>query len=258
MEKHAITDHQWSIILTYLLKIGIYRTKNLRRTFEGILYRAKTGIPWRALPPRYGKWYSVYKRSLEWSKGDKWNELFEHIISGKLDLRVVSMDGSVVKCHQHSSGARHGEETAIGKSAGGRTTKIHAVCDTNARPINLLITEGQVHDSQMVTQLIEGLSGVTHYIADRAYDSAFIRKLIGRLNAVSVIPRRKNSKNNDQPLDKEKYKMRHTIENMFARLKHFRAVATRYDKLKKSYEGTVLLVASMIWIKELAKFKECY
>ena len=69
MEKHAITDYQWSIILTYLLKIGIYRTKNLRRTVEGIVYRAKTGIPWRDLPPCYGKWYSVYKPSKTCSRG---------------------------------------------------------------------------------------------------------------------------------------------------------------------------------------------
>ena len=83
--------------------------------------------------------------------------------------------------------------------------------------------------------------------------------------AVLVTAKRQLSANRlaEEPLkfmrfDKEKYKMRHIVENMFARLKHFRAVATRYDKLKKSYEGTVLLVASMIWIKELAKFKECY
>ena len=50
-----------------------------------------------------------------------------------------------------------------GKSVGRRTTKIHVVCDTNARPIKLLITDGQVRDSQMVTQLIEGLIGVTYY-----------------------------------------------------------------------------------------------
>ena len=82
--------------------------------------------------------------------------------------------------------------------------------------------------------------------------------MISKINGVPVIPRRKNSKNNDQPLDKEKYKIRHTIENLFARLKHFKAVATRYDKSKQSYEGVVMLAASMIWVRELAKFGELW
>ena len=169
----------------------------------------------------------------------------------------MSIDDSIVKCHQHSSGARRDEETAIGKTAGGRTTKIQAACDDRSRPLKIIITEGQVHDSQIVEQLMEGLIGVTHYIADMAYDSAFIRLLMGRVNAVPIIPRRKNSKNNDQPLDKEKYKIRHTIENLFAKLKNFRAVATRYDKLKQSYEAVVLFAASMIWIRDWAKFVKC-
>ena len=257
MEKHAITDHQWSIALTHLLEAGIYHTKNLRLTFSGIIYKARTGIPWRDIPPCYGKWSTVYKRFQEWAKKDKFRKIFYLIIS-KCDLGFVSIDSSVVKCHQHSSGARRGKETAIGKSVGGNTTKIHAVCDSFARPIEILITEGQVHDSKMVEPLAQGLIGAVYYIADKAYDSAAIRELIIKKNGIPVIPKRKNSKNNDQPLDKEKYKIRHTVENLFARMKHFRAVATRYDKLKKSYDGTVLIVASMIWIKELAKFKEYY
>lgn len=259
MERHAISDHEWSIILPLLLLVGISNTKNLRRTFEGILFRSKTGIAWRDLPSRYGKCNTVYKRFREWSKTGKWENFFFLIVfCGQYVSGIVSIDGSTVKCHQHSSGARHGEETAIGRSAGGRTTKIHAACDDRARPLKIIITAGQVHDSQVAEQLMEGLTGVTHCIADRAYDSNAIRQVISKINGVPVIPRRKNSKNNDQPLDKEKYKIRHTIENLFARLKHFKAVATRYDKSKQSYEGVVMLAASMIWVRELAKFGELW
>lgn len=253
MHRHAITNRQWSILLKYLREAGIYVTKNLRRIINGIIYKLKTSVPWRDLPPRYGKWYTVYKRLLEWEKSGKLDKILKIIISNKPDPICVSIDSSVVKCHQHSSGARHGEETAIGRSAGGRTTKIHAVCDEFSRPLKIIITAGQVHDSQIAEQLLEGLTGGTYYIADRAYDSNNIREKITKKGGVPVIPRRKNSKCNDQPLDKEKYKIRHTIENFFARMKHFRGVATRFDKLKRSYEGTVVFASIVIWIRELAK-----
>ena len=67
-------------------------------------------------------------------------------------------------CHQHSSGARRSEETAIGRSVGGRTTKIHVACDDRTMPIKIFITEGQVHDSQMIEPLLMDLPMATHFL----------------------------------------------------------------------------------------------
>ena len=109
MERYAIPDREWSIICRYLILAGVSNTKNLRRNFEGILYRIRTGTPWRDLPPCYGKWCTVYKRFLEWAKNGKLKEVFNLISSDQRISGSVSIDGSSVKCHQHSSGARRGK-----------------------------------------------------------------------------------------------------------------------------------------------------
>ena len=109
MERHSISDREWSILFKYLHWVGISNTKNLRRTFEGIMFKIRTGSPWRDLPPQYGKWNTVYKRFLEWAKNGKWDEFFDLISSDQRVSGLVSIDGSSVKCHQHSSGARRGK-----------------------------------------------------------------------------------------------------------------------------------------------------
>ncbi len=88
----------------------------------------------------------------------------------------MSIDATIVKAHQHSSGARKGEEAAIGKSVGGHTTKISMVADNMARPVDFVITEGQVHDAVMAEELLENLPQAGNVIADKGYDDDKIRE----------------------------------------------------------------------------------
>ena len=83
-------------------------------------------------------------------------------------------------------------------------------------------------------------------IADKGYDSEVIRNKIREGRSIPVIPRKKNSKLGNGDIDWCLYKYRHLIENAFARLKHFRAIATRYDKLKIHYESMLALACAMI------------
>ena len=87
----------------------------------------------------------------------------------------VFADGSYVRCHQHASGARRGEERAIGLSRGGATTKIHLSVDADGYPLNFKITGGEVHDSQVASELIEMVDAGRYFIADKGYDSQAIR-----------------------------------------------------------------------------------
>ena len=82
-------------------------------------------------------------------------ESFFFELRGEIDTEWVFTDGSYVRAHQHASGARLGEERAIGKSRGGATTKIHIAADAHGNPIDFEITGGQVHDSQVACQIIE-------------------------------------------------------------------------------------------------------
>ena len=241
-----LTDEQWSTIKSKLLEAGVYRTKNLRLTVEGILSKLKSGCPWRYVHEKYGDWRALHKRFTAWTKSGKLQSVFDSYLE-HCDLGNVSIDATIVRAHQHSSGARKGEETAIGKSVGGRTTKVSMVADTRGRPVDFVVSEGQVHDSVMAEELIENLPQTGNIIADKGYDDDKIRETTKDNGGNPVIPRRSNSNKKNETFCKKAYKLRHKVENLFARLKHFRAIATRFEKLKRNYEGMLLLGCILVW-----------
>jgi transposase len=170
-------------------------------------------------------------------------------LRGEIDTEWVFADGSYVRAHQHASGARRGKERAIGLSRGGFTTKIHMCADAHGNPINFEITGGQIHDSQVAPQLIELVEEAEHFIADKAYDSDLIRDKAIKSGMKPIIPRRNNSSKPNRLFDRYLYKMRHLVENLFARLKHFRSIATRFEKLARNFKSFVYIACSFIWLK---------
>lgn len=166
-----------------------------------------------------------------------------------MDQEWVFIDGSYIRVHQHASGARCGFERAIGQSRGGRTTKIHLATDANGLPIDFKITGGDVHDSQVAEHLITRLDSADYLIADKGYDADSIRKCARSKDIIPIIPMRSNSKRENKEFDKYLYRLRHLVENAFARLKHFRAIATRFDKLARNYRSMVYIACMLIWCK---------
>jgi transposase len=243
-----LSDEYWSKLKVILLSNGIYSKKNLRLNVEAIFFRLRTGVPWRDLPAYFGKWNSIYKRFNHWNKYGKIINIFDQISKNNPDLEWVFIDGSYVKAHQHSMGARQEEETAIGKSVGGNTTKIHAGVDSFGNPIKIITTGGEVHDSKIANEIIRAVPKADCIVADRGYDSEEIREQIRNQNSTPVIPRKKNSLIGNSSMDWGLYKYRHLVENFFARIKHFRAIATRYDKLKRNYEGALAFVCIYLWL----------
>lgn len=248
MPRTMLTDKLWLKLLPILADNNIYDKPNLRLTVEGILYRLRTGSPWRDLPNQFGNWNSIYKRFNDWSSNLKLFDIFHQLINYP-DMQWKMIDGSVVKAHQHATGARKTEEKAIGKSVAGNSSKIHLVVDSHGNPIDFEITEGQVHDITEATELIERTPDSEYTLADKGYDAEYLRWVIEESGSRAVIPRKENSKIGNQDLDKWIYKQRHLVENAFARLKHFRSIATRYDKLKRNFEGMLSLACAFIWLK---------
>lgn len=160
----------------------------------------------------------------------------------------MSIDGTYVRAHQHASGARRGEDRAIGRSRGGSTTKIHMACDAHGNPIYFEITGGEVHDCKAAPSLIKQINA-ENLLADKGYDSEEIRQNARDKNINPVIPRRSNSKKPNLEFDKYLYKSRHQIENVFARLKHFRSIATRFEKLARNYKAILPLACTFVWLK---------
>lgn len=137
---------------------------------------------------------------------------------------------------------------AIGKSRGGLTGKIHAVTDGQGNAMHFIITEGNVHDSKMAQDLLEPfIHENSSVLADRVFDSDAIIEYIASKMATSVIPPKKN-RTIQREYDKEIYKNRNQIERFFNKLKHFRRIATRFDKLLASFIAFVQLACALIRI----------
>lgn len=136
----------------------------------------------------------------------------------------------------------------MGRSRGGLTTKIHALVDALGRPIRLKLTEGQAHDGRSVADMYGTvLSGQT-LLGDRAYDSDGLRTMLagrGAIANVRLMPTRKRIPNFDAVL----YRQRNQVERFFSKLKHFRAVATRYDKRDDNFLASVQLASIRIWLR---------
>lgn len=194
---------------------------------ETILWKLRTGAPWRNIPEELRSWKTAYNRFNRWSKNGLWKNFFL-AYEKKLIRNGLFVDGSYVRCHQHASGARLGEDRSIGQSRGGATTKIHLSCDADGYPLDFKITGGEVHDSQVAGEMI---GQADYFIADKGYDSEVIRDKARSNGMIPIIPKRANAKKTNPDFDRYLYKLRDLVENMYARLKHFRSIATRYEKL---------------------------
>jgi transposase len=144
-------------------------------------------------------------------------------------------------------GRKRGEQKqAIGRSRGGRNTKIHALADARGRILSILLTGGQAHDCPPAQRLIRRTKPAAKLLGDAAYDSAQLRQWLDDRGTKPVVPNRANRL---QPFsfNKTTYKKRHRIENAFGRLKDFRRVFTRYDRLARNFLASVCLAAAIVW-----------
>ena len=127
------------------------------------------------------------------------------------------------------------------------STKIHAASDALGNPLRLIASPGQRNDIALAHDLIADLDAQAA-IADKGYDADHLCAAIAERGAQIVIPPKRNRKV-QRAYDVELYKERNLIERFFNKLKQFRRVATRYDKLLVNFMGFVKLAAIAIWLK---------
>lgn len=136
---------------------------------------------------------------------------------------------------------------SLGRSRGGFSTKIHLATDALGNALRFILTGGERHDITQAEQLIENFAA-DYVIADKGYDSeAFILKLKEQ-NSEAVIPSRSHHKE-QRVIDNHLYKERHLIENQIGKLKHFRRVFSRFDKLAKNYLSFIYLASTVVWLR---------
>jgi len=144
---------------------------------------------------------------------------------------------------------KHGgqEAQALGRSRGGFSTKIHLAVDALGNPLRFILTGGECHESPHASALIEGYS-MQALIGDKGYDSADLIKALIAAGVEAVIPPRVN-RTEQREYDKHLYRERHLVECFINKVKHYRRVFSRFEKLSKNYLGFLSFVSALVWLR---------
>jgi transposase len=134
----------------------------------------------------------------------------------------------------------------LGRSRGGFSTKIHAIVDTEGRPLHIELTGGQRHEMTKADDLLLHATGEA-CLGDGGYDTDWFRDLIAFLGMRAVIPSASTRKKKRRP-PKTLYRMRYLVEYFFHGLKRFRRIATRFEKTARNFLAIIHLACVRIWL----------
>ena len=182
-----------------------------------IWYVLRTGCPWRDVPGGFGPWSSVYTRWRRWCECGLWARMLALLSRGATGA-LRHLDCSHIKLHQHGANPRGGQSTqGIGRTKGGLNTKLAAVVDATGRVVAMSLAAGQRHDLKAIAPLVPALRGKRGQRPCGSFHRGY-------------------------------YRHRHHVENFFCRIKRFRRISTRYDKLARTFLAFVQLAAILDWL----------
>ena len=238
-----LTDSQWNRIKFLFeepAKVGRPQL-NPRRVFNAILWILKSAARWRDLPARYGNWNSIYHKFRLWCKLGLFVRLLRFINGEAKETTLLELDSTFCKVHQSACSAL--KDQATGASRGGKTTKIHVLINERIQLMNVILTGGL--SSLIANRLLLFLPTLSFQA------KMFLPIGLTRLNQSVIILKSicipdKANFGTKHDFDAELYKRRNLVERFFQRIKNYRHVATRYDKLALCFENFVLLAASVI------------
>jgi len=211
---------------------------------RGILIVLSQGCKWRAIERPEADWNTVYQYFRRWVRQDVFTQLFARI---ELPLRGKRrfLDATHVKVHRCACNPSGGQASqAMGRTKGGMNSKISVIVDGVGQPIRLLLSAGNDADITHAQSMAEEIPG-SMLVADKGYDSDPFRQWLRARGIAPCIPPRSNRLKPCR-YSRASYRKRHLVENFFERIKNFRRVSTRYDKLANSYLSFLCLAATIV------------
>ena len=221
-----------------------------------MVWRHQKGAKWRRVPPDLGPWWRAAQTFLRWSGLGVWERLLDLAQQRDVARGMTFLDGTSIRAHQKAAGAakqggsgaqRDGRE-ALGRSRGGSGTKACVIADGAGRAISFARAPGHAHELPLAPDLLACLPDIPGWGGgDRGDASQAVRPCIWDSGARPAIP----AKSNEAPVACPSwiYNNRNRVERLWARLKEWRAVATRYEKTALSFMGVLCLAAVFDWMK---------
>ena len=250
--RYELTEVQWRRINVLLPgragMVGRPAADN-RLFVQGVLWILRSGMRWQDMPERYGKYKSVHKRFTRSAAAGVWDRVFADLLKDGGN-RSVMIDSSVVRAHQQAATPeKRDQESALRRSRGGLTTKIHLLANSLGLPLCFVLTGGQANDCTQALPLLGDRRPIA-VLADKGYDTDPILNHLAERGIEAVIPPRR-MRLVQRSFNETLYQQRSRIERAFAHLKQFRRLATRFDKLKQNFQATVTLTGCWRWLAQL-------
>jgi transposase len=205
----------------------------------GILFVLVEGCSWRAINRPGANWNVIYQYYRRWCRDGLWERLWQEVAPAQKG-QTVYVDSSHVKVHQcglNPAGGRQNQ--AVGSTKGGWNSKVHAAVDGAGAPRVLLLSAANEADINHAQEALEDVE-MKMAVLDKGYDCDALRIWLFERGVTPCIPPKSN-RLDPLPYRKASYRKRHLVENFFQKIKTFRRVATRYDKLAETYFGWVLI-----------------
>jgi transposase len=207
---------------------------------ESILFVLTEGCSWRAIDRPQARWNSVYQYFRRWCQRGVLKKVLTQF-GPELAPGWHFVDSTHVKVHADGSNPAGGQALqAMGRTKGGLNTKIHALVNVRSQALVIALSGGNQADISLADELTECLPEGSTLIGDKAYDSSTLRQTAATKGIKTCIPARTN-RTTTVPFSATVYRRRHRVENFFERIKRYRRVATRYDKLAETFLGFVCL-----------------
>ena len=219
------------------------------RTFiSALVFLGKTGSWWIHLPQEFGKYKSIHARFTNWSRRGVFKAFFEAVRECGDPSVLRFVDASFVKCSICCLTGRTSEpQRVVGKTKGGFTTKVSAICDSKQRVHTCRIDPGNDSDHR-IADLIELPGNSRKFVGDKGFSSSRFRRRIEAAHHRHCIAQKSNEKASE-PFDKGHYRLRHNIENVFAKMGRWTRLELRRERKGDHFSAFVNLWAISTWIR---------